>query len=437
MADVMTATRPRVVIVGAGFGGLRAARALATAPVDVLLLDKHNYHLFQPLLYQVAAAALPPAEIAYPVRSILRSQRNLEFRVTEVTGFDLARGVVLTSRGDVPYDQLIVASGAASNFFGLSDIERNGFDLKDLPGALRLRNHILSRFEDAVAATDPAERKSLLTIAVVGGGPTGVELAGAVSELLRRVLLRDYRAIPPGEIQVVLLEGGDRILTMMPRGLSEAAVESLTRLGVSVRFGAKVSGYDGARVTLADGSQILARTLIWSAGVAASPLTRTLGVPLHRSGRIIVTPALAVAGHPNVYAIGDAAYVETPEGAVPMLAPPAIQMGVTAARNVIRALRGEPAVAFRYKDPGTMATIGRSAAVAVLHGLQFRGFVAWLIWLFVHLMQLIGFRNKLVVLLDWAWQYVLYRPASPLIVDRGEGEDTLQYKVLDKSGIGT
>ena len=431
MGVAMTAPRPRVVIVGAGFGGLRAARALASAPVDVLLIDKHNYHLFQPLLYQVAAAALPPSEIAYPVRSILRSQRNLQFRVAEVAGFDPDRRLVLTSRGEIPYDHLVVATGAATNFFGLSDVERNGFDLKDLPGALRLRNHILSRFEDAVASTDPAERKSLLTIAVVGGGPTGVEVAGAVSELLRRVLARDYHGIAPGEIEVVLLESGDRILSMMPADLSDAAVESLKRLEVTLRLGVRVTGYDGARVTLADGSHLAAHTLVWSAGVSASPLTRSLGVPLHRSGRIVVTPALNVAGHPDIYAIGDAAYVETPEGGVPMLAPPAMQMGVLAARNIV------PLASFRYKDPGTMATIGRSAAVAFIHGFKFRGFLAWLVWLFVHLMQLIGFRNKLVVLLDWAWQYLFYRPASPLIVDRGEGESTLQYKVLDKSNAGT
>ncbi len=435
----MGATRPRVVIVGAGFGGLRAARELDGAPVDVLLLDKNNYHLFQPLLYQVAAAALPPAEIAYPVRSILRRQKNLEFRVASVSAVDLSRRIVLTSRGGFTYDLLILASGAATNFFGKTDVAENGFDLKDLPHALRLRNHLMRCFEDAVAAVDPAARRALLTIVVVGGGPTGVEVAGAVSELLRRVLARDYPAIPRGEISVVLVELGPRVLATMPERLSRAAVSSLERLGVEVRLGAVVSGYDGSEVRFADGASMAARTLVWAAGVMAGPLGATLGVPLHRSGRIVVEPDLTIAGHPDVFVIGDAAYLETPTGPVPMLAPPAIQMGACAARNVVRRNAGRPLEAFRYKDPGTMATIGRSAAVAVIRGLQFRGFLAWLVWLFVHLMQLVGFRSKLVVLVDWAWQYVFYRPASPLIVAAGEQAGpsppgaTLRHKELDNA----
>ena len=435
----MRTTRPRVVIVGAGFAGLRAARTLASAPVDVLLLDKHNYHLFQPLLYQVAVGALAPAEIAYPVRTILRKQRNLEFRVVSVLGFDLKARVWSTSRGALLYDHLIVASGAATNTFGLDDVAENGFDLKDLPDSLRLRNHLMGCFEDAVAAADPAERRALLTIAVAGGGPTGVEVAGAVSELLRRVLTRDYRAIPRGEISVILLESGTRILSAMPERLSRAAMVSLTALGVDVRTAATVSAFDGRTVRFADGGSLAARTLVWAAGVKASPLTKTLTVPLHASGRVIVEPTLEVKGHTDVYAVGDAAYLETPEGAVPMLAPPAIQMGGCAARNVMHKIAGEPLQAFRYKDPGTMATIGRSAAVAVLGRFQFRGLLAWLVWLFVHLMQLIGFRNKLVVLIDWAWQYLFYRPASALMLsggepgERGHTRATLQDKELDKS----
>jgi len=435
----MRTTRPRVVIVGAGFGGLRAARALARAPVDVLLLDKNNYHLFQPLLYQVAVGALPPSEIAYPIRSILRKQRNLEFRVVSVLGFDLAGRVLSTSGGDIPYDHLIVASGAATNNFGLDDVAEKGFELKGLPSALRLRNHLMRCFESAIAATDPAERRALLTIAVAGGGPTGVEVAGAVSELLRRVLARDYRAIPRGEISVVLLEAGMRILPSMPERLSRAAASSLEALGVDVRTGTAVSSFDGETVRLASGSSLAVRTLVWAAGVKASPLTSALTVPLHRSGRVIVEPTLEVTGHPDVYAIGDAAYLETPAGPVPMLAPPAMQMGACAARNVMRRIAGEPLEAFAYEDPGTMATIGRSAAVVALGRFQFRGLFAWLVWLFVHLMQLVGFRNKLVVLVDWAWQYLFYRPASALILEddkpgpRGRTPSTLQDKELDKS----
>lgn len=426
----MSPARPRVVIVGAGFGGLRAARALDRVPVEVLLLDRNNYHLFQPLLYQVAVGALPPSEVAYPARSILRKQRNLEFRVADVSGFDLARRRVLTTRGEIPFDVLIVAAGAATNYFGMEDIARNAFDLKDLPDALRLRNHLMRCFEDAIAAADQGERRALLTIAVVGGGPTGVEVAGAVSELLRRVLTRDYRAIPPEEVRVLLLENGDRVLAAFPERLSAAAAASLRKLHVEVLFGSQVQGFDGTTVRLAGGGTLAARTLVWAAGVRASPLTATLGVPLHRSGRIVIAPTLEVASARDVYAIGDAAYLETPAGPVPMLAPPAMQMGVAAARNIARRLRGEPLEPFRYRDPGTMATIGRSAAVAVLGRFQFRGFVAWLVWLFVHLMQLVGFRNKIVVLVDWAWQYLFYRPASALILERDE---TLQHKELDKT----
>ena len=435
----MRTTRPRVVIVGAGFGGLRAARALSRAPVDVLLLDKNNYHLFQPLLYQVAVGALPPSEIAYPIRSILRKQRNLEFRVVSVLGFDLARRVVSTSGGDVPYDHLILATGAATNTFGLDDVAEHGFELKDLPSALRLRNHLMRCFETAIAAADPAERRALLTIAVAGGGPTGVEVAGAVSELLRRVLARDYRAIPRGEISVVLLEAGTRVLPSMPERLSRAAAESLTALGVDVRTVTAVSAFDGRTVRLASGGSLAVRTLVWAAGVKASPLTLELAVPTHRSGRVIVEPTLEVKGHPDVYAIGDAAYLETSAGPVPMLAPPAMQMGWCAARNVMHRVADEPLEAFTYVDPGTMATIGRSAAVVALGRFQFTGLLAWLVWLFVHLMQLVGFRNKLVVLVDWAWQYLFYRPASALILEVAEPAEsrgtasTLQDKELDKS----
>ena len=319
----------------------------------------------------------------------------------------------------------------------MDDIARHGFELKDLASALRLRNHLMRRFEDAIAATDPAERSRLLTIAVVGGGPTGVEVAGAVSELLRRVLARDYRAIPPDQIRVILLEAGSRVLATMSERLSLAAAASLRDLGVEVRFGAVVSAFDGATVRLADGDTLAVGTLVWAAGVKAGPLTATLAVPLHRSGRIIVGPTLQLDGYPDVYVVGDAAYLDTPTGPVPMLAPPAMQMGTCAARNVVHRLDGSPQEPFRYKDPGTMATIGRSAAVVALAGFEFRGFFAWLVWLFVHLMQLVGFRNRLVVLLDWAWQYLFYRPASALILDQGipgerpEDPSTLQHKELD------
>jgi NADH:quinone reductase (non-electrogenic) len=425
----MKTTRPRVVIVGAGFGGLTAARTLAGSPVDVLLLDRNNYHLFQPLLYQVAVAALPPAEIAAPVRSILRRQRNLEFRIAEIVRIDPVRRVVVTPAEEIPYDTLILASGAATNFFGLDGVRRHGFDLKDLPGALRLRNHLIRCFEAAIAAHDPGDRRALLTIAVAGGGPTGVEVAGAVSELLRRVLRRDYPAIPAGDVRVVLLEGGPRILSTMPEELSAAAAASLRRLDVEVRLGARVVDFDGRVARLAGGETLSARTLVWAAGVAAAPLGGTLGVEVDAAGRIPVTPTLELRDHPEVFVVGDAALVRTADGTVPALCPPAIQMGAAAARNVLHRLAGRPLEPFRYKDPGTMATIGRSAAVVALGRLRLTGFPAWVVWLFVHLMQLVGFRNKLVVFVDWAWQYLFYTPASPLIL---EG-DALHDKELDSA----
>ena len=413
----MTARRPRVVIVGAGFGGLAAAKALAAAPVDVLLLDRHNYHLFQPLLYQVSVAALPPGEIAYPVRSIFRRQRNLAFLVTEVSGVDPSRRVVATSSGDVVYDHLILASGATTNFFGLDGVVRHGFDLKDLPGALRLRNHLIRCFEAAISTPDAEARRSLLTIVVAGGGPTGVEVSGAVSELLRRILHRDYPSLPAADVRVLLVEGGPRVLASMPEGLSRAAASSLRALGVTVRCDTFVDGYDGRKVVLRTGETIEARTLVWAAGVKAGPLGGTLGVEVDRSGRVPVTSTLQVEGHPELYVIGDAARVRSGDTVVPALSPPAMQMGARAARNILRTLAGQRPAAFVYRDPGTMATIGRSAAVCAIRGLRFTGFSAWLVWLFVHLMQLVGFRNKLVVFIDWAWHYLFYRPASPPILE--------------------
>ena len=421
----MTARRPRVVVVGAGFGGLAVTKGLAKAPLDVVLIDRHNYHLFQPLLYQVSVAALPPGEIAYPVRSIFRRQRNVAFRVAEVTRIEPSRRVVVTTSGEIPYDRLVLASGAATNFFGLEDVPRHGFDLKDLPGALRLRNHLIRCFEAAITASNPAERRSLLTIVVAGGGPTGVEVAGAVSELLRRVLRRDYPALPASEVRVLLVESGPRVLLSMPEDLSGAAAKSLRRLGVTVRVGTVVDGYDGRLVRLRGGESIEGHTLVWAAGVRAGPLGATLGAPVDPTGRVPVAPTLQVEGHPQIYVIGDAALFRAGDADVPALCPPALQMGACAARNIVRSLAGEPQEPFAYVNPGTMATIGRSAAVCEFRGLRLTGFPAWLVWLFVHLMQLVGFRNKLVVFIDWAWHYLFYRPASPLILDVEEAPDRI------------
>src|SRR2546426_550500 len=409
------ALRPTVVVVGAGFGGLRAARALRKAPVDVVLVDRHNYHLFQPLLYQVATAGLEPEEIARPVRAILRRQSNAEFRMTEVTGLDASGKRIVTADGPIPYDYLILAVGGQTNYFGLESVPRHGFGLKDIPEAIRIRNQVLHAFERAMLEADPERRRAELTFVVVGGGPTGVEMAGALSELIRLVLVKDYPRLNVKDVRVLLLEATDRVLAAMPARLREAAAETLWRKHVEVRFGATVADYDGARVLLKSGEVIPACTLIWAAGVKAVSLTGRLGLPTAQQGRVPVAPTLDVPGHPDIYVVGDAAYLEVAGAPLPMMAPVAIQMAETAAKNIRRRIAGRPPVAFRYRDPGSLATIGRNAAVAYIHGIGFTGFPAWVVWLVVHIIQLIGFRNKLFVLLNWAWDYFFYERAARLI----------------------
>jgi len=404
-----------VVIVGAGFGGLRAARALRRAPVEVVLLDRHNYHLFQPLLYQVATAGLEPEQIARPVRAILRGQRNFDFRLVQVTGVDLATRRLHTDAGPVGYDYLILAPGGETNFFGLPGVARHGFGLKDVGDALAIRNHVLGAFERAMLEADAERRRALLTLVVVGGGPTGVEMAGALSELCRLVLAKDYPRLDLKDVRILLLEATDRLLGPMPERLRESAADRLRRKHVEVRFGAAVEDYDGQRVRLKGGEVVPAATLIWAAGAKATDLGATAGLPAARQQRIRVEPTLQLAGHPEAYVIGDAAYIEADGQPLPMMAPPAIQMAETAAANILRALRGEPPRPFRYRDAGSLATIGRNAAVAYIYGIQFTGFVAWVVWLVVHIIQLIGFRNKLFVLLNWTWDYFFYERASRLI----------------------
>lgn len=412
-------TPPVVVIVGAGFGGLRAARALRRAPVEVVLLDRHNYHLFQPLLYQVATAGLEPEQIARPVRAILRRQRNFEFRLAEVTGVHLAERRLDTTAGPLRYDYLILAIGGETNFFGLEGIARHGFGLKDVPDALRIRHTVLRNFEQAILEPDPEQRRAYLTFVVVGGGPTGVEMAGSLSELIRLVLAKDYPRLNLNDTRVLLLEATDRLLAGMPPRLGVAAADKLWRKHVEVRFGAAVADYDGVQVRLKSGEVIPARTLIWAAGVQAAPMRAGLdGVARARLGRLVVEPTLQAPGHPEVFVIGDAAYLEHDGRPLPMMAPVAIQQAATAAANVVRLLAGRPLRAFHYRDPGSLATIGRNAAVAYIKGIQFTGFVAWVVWLVIHLIQLIGFRNKMVVMLSWAWDYFFYDRAARLITPR-------------------
>lgn len=406
---------PTVVVVGAGFGGLRVARALRRAPVQVVLLDRNNYHLFQPLLYQVATAGLEPEEIAKPARAILRGQKNFDFRMVEVTRVDFAAKRLETSAGPIAYDFLVLAPGGETNFFGLESMQRHGLGLKDIPDAIEIRNHVLTCFEQAMLEPDAERRRALLTFIVVGGGPTGVEMAGALSELIRLVLVKDYPRLNIKDVRILLLEATDKLLAAMPERLREAAGKTLWRKYVEVRFGASVADYDGDRIRLKSGEVIPAKTVIWAAGVRASSLNVTLGLPTGRQGRIPVEPTLQVTGHPEVFIIGDAAYREQDGEPLPMVAPVAIQMGQSVARNIKRQLRGRPLEPFRYRDQGTLATIGRNAAVANVFGVQASGFIAWVMWLGIHIIQLIGFRNKLFVLINWAWDYFFYERAARLI----------------------
>ena len=412
----MSDSLPLVLIVGAGFGGLRAARALRKAPLRVALVDRRNYHLFQPLLYQVATAGLAPEEIAHPVRGILRSQRNFTFHLAEVTGVELDARRLHTQNGPLAYDYLILAMGSETNYFGLDSLAQHGFALKDLDEAAAIRNHVLRMFELAEHEPDPDARRALLTFVVVGGGPTGVESAGALSELIRLVLVKDHPRLDLNDVRILLLEATNLLLNGFPDRLQQHAAETLWQKHVEVRFGAAVADFDGLRVTLKSGELIPAHTLIWAAGVRAARLADALGVTQARQGRVVVQPTLQIPGHPTAFVIGDAAYLEADGQPLPMMAPVAMQQAELAAANILRHLQGKPLAGFVYQDPGSLATIGRNAAIARLGRFQFHGFLAWLMWLVVHLIQLIGFRNRLLVLINWAWDYFFYDRAVRLIV---------------------
>ena len=406
---------PHIVIIGAGFGGLHAANSLAGKPVLVTLIDKRNYHLFQPLLYQVATAGISPHEIAYPVRAIFHRQKNFEFLMARVNGVDFERKRVLSEHGEVAYDYLILAAGASVNFFGNASLEQNALALKDVSDAVTVRNHVLRMFEMAALETDPQKRAAMLTFVVVGGGPTGVESAGALSELIRLVLRRDFRNMDIDNVRVLLLEAAPNLLAGFPARLQQSARRALERKQVQVRLEAKVDNFDGQILTLAGGELIPARTVLWSAGVQAASLLRGLGLETSRAGRVKVLPTLQVPNQPHVYVIGDGSYVEENGKALPMVAPVATQQGKHAVRNILSQIKGQPLKPFKYTDLGMMATIGRNAAVAVTLGMQFRGFLAWVVWLVIHLIGLIGFRNRLIVLINWAWDYFFYDRAVRLI----------------------
>jgi NADH dehydrogenase len=410
----MDASLPRVVVVGAGFGGLTAARALGDAPVAVTLLDRRNFHLFQPLLYQVATAALNPSDIAAPIRHVVRRQRNTTVLLADVKAVDAAARKVRTDHGDLPYDFLVLAAGADDSYFGHDEWRAFAPGLKTVEDALEMRRRILLAFERAEWEKESVARQEWLTFVVVGGGPTGVELAGALAEIARHALAADFRGIDPARARVILVEGADRVLPGFPPALSESAARQLAGLGVSVRTGVRVTRIDGEAVWLGE-ERIGARTALWAAGVAASALTRSLGVPVDRQGRVLVAPDLTVPGHPEIFVIGDASAVVDRGKAVPGVAPAAMQEGRHAAKNVRRALSGRPLLPFRYVDKGTLATIGRAAAVADIRGWRLSGLLAWLAWLAIHIFFLIGFRNRALVMFEWAWAYVSWQRGARLI----------------------
>jgi NADH dehydrogenase len=406
---VKTEKLPHVVIVGAGFGGLETAQRLKNAPVQITLIDRQNYHLFQPLLYQVAIAGLVPSQIAYPLRTIFRKQKNLTFQMGEVTSIDFESRYVRSNGSVIAYDYLVLAVGGQTNFFGLGAVEENGFQLKSIEDATATRNHLLRTFERASREVDPEVRKALLTFVVVGGGPTGVETAGALAELITHVLAKDYPHMDLSEVRVLLVEAIGTVMLAYPDELRKATVKLLEDKKVEILLNTRLTDFNGRRITLADGRHIDAFTLIWTAGVRAAEITDRLGVPQATAGRVRVGPTLQLPQHPEVFVIGDAAYVEDANRQpLPMLATVAQQQAKAAARNLRRLLKGEELEPFRYKDPGLLATIGRNAAVARIWGLSFSGFIAWVIWVGLHIFRLIGFRNRVAVLINWAWDYFFY-----------------------------
>ncbi|MFZ5783125.1 MAG: NAD(P)/FAD-dependent oxidoreductase [Pseudomonadota bacterium] len=412
--------QPRIVIVGAGFGGLSAAKGLAGAAADVTVVDRRNYHLFQPLLYQVATAGLSPAQIAQPIRSILRRADNVRVVLGRAIGVDRGRRIVQLEDREIPYDVLVLATGSRHAYFGHDEWEAVAPGLKKIDDATAIRRRILSAFEQAEQAAEARARRRFLTFIVVGAGPTGVEMAGAIAELAHVALRDDFRAINPRDARIVLVEAGERVLAAFPPGLSDAARRSLERLHVEVRLGQPVSRCDEAGVIVGD-ERIEAATIVWAAGVAASSAGRWLGAERDRVGRVVVAPDLTVPGHPEIFVIGDTAHAPGEGGKpLPGLAPVAKQQGEYVARVLRRRLAGHaPPGPFRYRDLGTMATIGRGAAVADFGWLRVHGFLAWLLWGLIHVALLIGFRNRLVVLFDWLWSYVTFQSGARLITGPG------------------
>jgi NADH dehydrogenase len=409
-------TRPRVVIVGAGFGGLTCARALKLAPVDVLLVDRNNYHLFTPLLYQVATATLDPAEVARPVRQLIQPLTNADFRQAAVTGVDFEKRNLLTDHGPISYDYLVLAGGAASEYFGNPAFADRTMGLKGLDEGLVFRNRIIRQFEESRWITDPAERRRLLTFAVVGGGPTGVEMAGAISELIRLVLRKDYRDLNMSEVRVVLLEAAPFLLGAFDPMLREAARASLVQKQVEVMLGAKVDNVTEAGIELSNGQRIETANVLWTAGVRGADIGKETGLALARLSRVKVAPTLQAPNYREVFVIGDMSGATDGESPLPMLIPVAMQEGKHVAANIVSMVEGGHATAFEYKDPGIMATIGRNSGVAQLGSVKLSGFPGWVMWLTVHLVNVVTFRARIIVLINWAWDYLFYDKPIRLIV---------------------
>ncbi|HEX8409459.1 MAG TPA: NAD(P)/FAD-dependent oxidoreductase [Thermoanaerobaculia bacterium] len=408
---------PHVVIIGGGFAGIYTARGLKRVEADVTVVDRHNYHLFQPLLYQVATAGLNPSDIAAPIRSILRRQKNVRVILGEAQSIDVAaKRVQLSDGSSLTYDQLVIATGATHSYFGHPEWERFAPGLKTIDDALEIRRRVLAAFEAAERETDPAIQQAYLTFVVIGAGPTGVELAGALTEIARHTMIRDFRTIHPESTRVILLEGRERVLPPYPPSLSENARKQLVDLGVEVITNAIVTDVNDREVHIGE-RVIPTRTVLWGAGVQASPLAKSLGVPLDRAGRVLVEPDLTIPGHKEVFVLGDLAAVEQHDGSfVPGVAPAAIQEGQHTAMNLERAVAGQPLRAFKYRDKGSLATIGRAAAVADFGPkLRFGGFFAWMAWLLIHIFFLIGFRNRFLVITQWGWAYLTYQRGARLI----------------------
>jgi NADH dehydrogenase len=408
-----------VVIIGGGFGGLYCAKALKHAPVRVTVIDRRNFHLFQPLLYQVATASLSPADIAAPIRGVLRDQRNVDVWMGEVLDIDTSRRRVVLDETTVEYGYLVLATGATHAYFGHPEWTERAPGLKTIDDATEIRRRFLIAFEEAEREADADARRRQLTFVIVGAGPTGVELAGAMAEIARKVIPKDFRAIDTASARIILLEGGPRVLPTYPENLSAKAQKQLERLGVEVRTNALVTKIEGNAVLVGE-ERIDAHNVYWAAGVAASPLGAKLGVPLDRAGRVMVEPDCSVPGYGNVFVIGDLAHLQENGRVLPGVCQTAMQMGKHVARTITNDIADQPRRAFHYRDKGSLATIGRAAAIADIHGLRLSGVLAWLIWAFVHIMYLIGFKNRIVVMIQWAWAYIGYRRGIRLITGEPE-----------------